>query len=206
MMFKDATRKSCIVILCTITAWAFYFFIPRNSDVAKWNAYWEKKQLASSTKQSLSSTQQHRKGVRKDIWFAGEDTLRLHYRIESESSTLTLVPIGSKFDVIEDLQGIKGWMHDKLYFDGPRKIPMQQVRTFDAEQGTYKYTAQNFLANSVAISLFRMPSHVLPTQTIQDTPFLRGIAQDVSFSVSGKSPQFQAQHFKAILKPQEKTP
>jgi hypothetical protein len=204
-MFHRAARLSSLFALGAICVWGLYFFIPRNSDVDKWHRYWEKKQLASSNKKSLSaSTQQHRKGVRKDIWFSQDDGSRLHYRIESESSTLTLVPVKNKWDVIEDLQGIKGWTHDKLYYEGPERAPMQQVRFFDAQQGTYQYSMQKFLANSVALSLYRLPTHVLPTETIKDVPFLKGNANNVSFSVSEKNPQFQAQHFKAILKPQEK--
>lgn len=206
-MFSRATRFSCLAAMIAILAWGFFFFIPRKSDIERWRRYWEKKQLASSTttKKALSSsTQQHRKGVRKDIWFSQEDGSRLHYRIESGSSVLTLVPIGNKWDVIEDLQGIKGWTHDKLYFEGIERSPMQQVRYFDAQQGTYQYSVQKFLANTVALSLYRLPTHILPTEAIPSSPFLNGNAQNVSFSVSGKSPQFQAQHFKAILKPQEK--
>ena len=45
--------------------------------------------MQSFTQKALSTTQQQRKGVVKEIWFTQEDNSRLHYRIFSESSLLT---------------------------------------------------------------------------------------------------------------------
>lgn len=76
---------------------------------------------------------------------------------------------------------------------------MQQIRFLAAEDGLYRYTTQEFLAQSVALSLYRLEGHNLPKETVTVKPFLKGIADDVSFAVSGKNPQFQAKHFKAEL-------
>jgi hypothetical protein len=73
---------------------------------------------------------------------------------------------------------------------------------FEAGEGTYQYTTQEFLAKSVALSLFRLPGHALPISLDINNAFLKGIAQDVSFSVSGKIPQFQAKRFQATLSTQ----
>jgi hypothetical protein len=146
-------------------------------------------------------THQNRSGVRKDLWLSQADRTRLHYRIDSKSSVLTLLPIDDKVDIIENLQQIQCWMQDKLYVQG--SAPMQQMRFFEADQGTYQYSSQKFTANSVALSLFRIPGIQLPTAVDPRTAFLRGIAQDVSFSVAGKTTQFQAQHFKATLLSQQ---
>jgi hypothetical protein len=51
----------------------------------------------------------------------------------------------------------------------------------------------------VALSLFRVPGVQLPTAIDPQAAFLRGVAQDVSFSIAGKATQFQAQRFKATL-------
>lgn len=181
--------------------WALQFCVVRSSDFATYRVSMEQGKQPTAKETLSTSTHQMRQGVRKDIWFAQEDGSRLHYRIESASSLLTLVPNQNKVDVIENLEHIKCWMQDKLY-SGEGKT-MQQARYLEADQGSYHYLTQQFIAQSVALSLHRLPGHLLPASFDPKTAFLRGIAQDVSFSVSGKLPQFQAQHFKATLKPNE---
>ena len=163
-----------------------------------------KTKVAAQTPTPFAADQK-RLGVRKDIWFTQEDQSRLHFRIDSNSSTLTLLPQDDKVDMIENLEGVRCWMQDKLYMTATG--PMQQMRYFEAKTGTYQLTSQQFLAHAVHLSLFRLPGSVLPTLLNPKTAFLRGIADDVSFSVAGKSPQFQADRFRATLKPsQEETP
>jgi hypothetical protein len=88
-------------------------------------------------------------------------------------------------------------MQDKLYAEGD--VVMQQMRFFEADQGVYQYSTGQFAANSVILSLFRVPGVQLPTTIDPSKAFLQGIAQDVSFSIAGKTTQFQAQKFKATL-------
>lgn len=158
-----------------------------------------KDQLMSS-QGNLSTTHQQRKNVKKEIYFVQEDGSRLHYRICSQSSLLTVQPKDQtkKIELHEKLEKIKCWMQDKLDYSAPGGGPTQQVRFLEAQEGVYSYTSQQFLAQSVALSLFRLNDHELPAQ-LTALPFLKGIAQDVSFTVSGKTPNFQAQQFKAEL-------
>jgi len=198
-MFRNATYFSILGFGVSALAWLFQFGIVRQSDIDLYYSFLEKDQIAPAF---ASTTHQMRQGVRKDIWFAQEDGSRLHYRIQSESSLLTLVPDKKKVEVIENLEKIKCWMQDKLY-EGANAAKMQQIRFFEADQGTYQYTTQKFLAQTVELSLFRLADHILPQTLDPKTSFLKGIAKDVSFSVSGKLPHFQAQQFKAILKQQK---
>ena len=126
-----------------------------------------------------------------------EDNTRLEYRIESERSLLTARPVGKKCDLVEKLEKIRCWMQDKILISTSGAAPMQQIRFFKAQEGTYCYSAQEFLAQTVALSLYRLPGETIPSQAINTPPFLQGIAEDVSFSVSGKNPQFHAQQFRA---------
>lgn len=154
--------------------------------------------------QSLSdNATQTREGVRKEIWFTQEDASRLQYRIESDSSVLTLAPRDGKFDIIENLSNIRCWMQEKLY--EVSNASMQQIRFLQAKEGTYYFRQQQFLANAVALSLFRLPGHQLQTPESTREAFLKGNAADISFSVSGKTPQFEAHQFTASLR-QEDTP
>ena len=197
-MFSRITTVSLVLLFSVTTVWGLSFGRAHDKDYAACRLIKEQEEAASK-KSLVTTTHQHRKGVVKEIYFSQEDNTRLHYRIESESSSLTLKPDGRKLDLIEKLDKIKCWMQDKLYTTTPGSKPMQQMRFLEAEDGIYRYASQQFLAQSVGLSLFRLPGHELPLGLNRDIPFMRGVAQDVSFSVSGKTPQFHAQHFKALL-------
>lgn len=197
-MFRKASTF-CWLLLGVVTfLWGVSLTRIRASDIAFVKKALKEEKLASTTNM-FSTTEQQRKGVVKEIWFSQEDQTRLHYRIASESSHLTIKPEGKSFDLIEKLEKIQCWMQDKLYDTTGTAGPMQQIRYFAAQEGSYRYTSQEFLAQSVALSLFRLGGHDLPKGKVAGRPFLKGVAQDVSFAISGKSPQFQAKHFKAEL-------
>lgn len=184
------------IMMPVIGIWIYQMAVVRSSDVERFRERLQKREIASS--EAHSQTNQHRKQVRKDIWFSQSDGSRLHYQIASEGSLLTLMPVNNKFDIVESLQGVKCWMQDKLSQDGENE--MQQARLIEAETGLYRYTTQEFSANSVLLSLFKLPGHVLPLEPLEsDEPFLRGIAQDISVIFNGKTPQFQAENFEATV-------
>jgi hypothetical protein len=185
--------------------WIFHFCFVRKSDLEKYRALMQKQQeIDTSSKTVTRSTYQTRESVRKDIWIADANSDRLHYRIESKSSLLKLIPKEHKSEIIEQLQGIKCWMQDKLYAASEAATPMQQVRYLEADQGTYRYNSQHFDANSVSLSLLRLPGHLLSFPfDPQAEPFLKGVAQNVSFSIDEGIPKFQARNFKATLKGSE---
>lgn len=203
-MYKQATLFSIAGLGIILLVSLFHLTIVRQSDIDQFKKFASKgKEVATSA--PFKAANQEREGVRKEIWFTQEDHSRLHYRIDSKTSTLTLLPTEEKVDIIENLQHIKCWMQDKLYLSGGN--PMQQMRFFEADTGTYQYTTQQFLAKTVALSLFRFPGHALALHFDNDDAFLCGIAQDVSFSVSGNTSKFQAERFKATLKAQsQETP
>jgi hypothetical protein len=197
-MFQKTTVFCSLLLAIFTLFWGYSLFHIRSEDIALIKQKIAEQELVSS-KTIFSTTQQQRKGVVKEIWFSQEDDSRLHYRIFSETSLLTIKPEGKGFDLIEKLEKIKCWMQDKLYEASSEVGPMQQVRFFAAEEGLYRYASQEFLAQTVALSLYRLVGHELPKETLSSKPFLQGIAKDVSFAVSGKNPQFKAKHFKAEL-------
>ncbi|HEY2809770.1 MAG TPA: hypothetical protein VGJ00_00030 [Rhabdochlamydiaceae bacterium] len=200
-MFQRATLYSFTCFALMTLVLGLLFVRMRSTDVEACRRL-QVKDKASSSQGLINTTHQQRKNVKKEIYFLQEDNSRLHYRIFSQSSLLTMQPsnAGKKIALNEKLEKIQCWMQDKLYYSSPGVDPMQQVRFFEAEEGVYCYTSQQFLAQTVVLSLFRLPEHDLP-QTAKTSPFLRGIAKDVSFAVSGKTPSFKAQHFKAELAP-----
>ena len=199
MLKKQALLYSLAAGLFILLSVAKICFVT-SDDLRHYKALVEEyKQIAA---QSLTqSTTQTRSGVRKDIFFTQDDASRLQYRIESESSVLTLAPINNKMDIVENLHNIRCWMQEKLF--DMQTAPSQQIRYLKANEGTYRFSQQQFLANSVALSLFRLPGHTLSTPTSTEKAFLKGLADEVSFSVSGKTPQFVAHHFTASLRQED---
>lgn len=199
MLYTRATLISSAVLFMLTMVWLICFCMIREKDLHFYQNLMKEKAIATSNV-SYSSTNQLRKGVRKDIWFAQDDDSRLQYRIESVASVLTLLPVKNKFEVIETLQNIKCWTQDKLYFTGAALEPMQQARYLEANEGIYHYGSQQFNAQGVTLSIFHLPGHKLSTHYLDSKKaFLSGLAKSVSFTVSGKTPQFQAEQFKASL-------
>lgn len=199
LMFKKARFFSFLCLTVLSIFWVSKTVVLRKSDLKAYrNLQIKAKEVA--TTRSQSSTQQTRQGVRKDLWVSQEEGKRLQYRIDSESSVLNLIPNAEKFDIVENLRGIQCWMQDKLYV--ANKKNMQQIRFFEAEEGVYRYSSQEFLAKTVSLSFFRLPGSTLPLTSNPTAAFLKGVAEGVSFSISGKDPQFHAQRFKATLQSQ----
>jgi hypothetical protein len=199
-MFKRAILITSFLMAVLSIGWLYKLTYLSAADRVQFKALAKAGKAIAKASQNQQA-HQNRSSVRKDLWLSQQDKSRLHYRIDSKSSVLTLLPIDDKVDIIENLQQIQCWMQDKLYAQG--NVPMQQMRFFEADQGIYQYSTQRFAANSVALSLFRVPGTALPGAVDPKTAFLRGIAQDVSFSVAGKTTQFQAQRFKATLLSQQ---
>jgi hypothetical protein len=199
-MFKRYTLYTSLICGLTGLLWLFSIAWMQTGDKERYQRLLKRKQEISSASKSLSSsTHQVREEVRKDLYVAQSDaSSRLHYQIKSKKSLLTLVPSGRHFDITENLEGVVCAMQDKLYASG--QAPMQQMRYFEADHGVYRYTSQQLVAQDVSLSLFRIPGHELPPAIDPRLAFLKGIAQDVSFSIAGNTPQFQAKHFKASFK------
>lgn len=197
-MFKKITLFSLLSFCFLALLWIVCFGLVRDSDYAAYRMQKERQEDAS-VKTLAQTANQNRKGVVKEIYFAQEDHSRLQYRIESDASVLTLKPEGSKFDLIEKLEKMRCWMQDKIEQTPSQSTPVQQMRYLEAEEGIYRYTAQQFLAQSVALSLYRIEGRDLPTNLARHRPFLSGVAQDVSFAVTGKLPSSRRSTLKRPL-------
>ncbi len=195
-MFKKAIFSYTFFLVGVIAAWLFVTLHVSQKDIQKFQALKQKGQAIAAASHA-SATKQNRAGVRKDLWITQEGGRRLHNRIESASSVLTLTPIDDHLDIIEHLNQIQCSLQEKI-IEQDGKVS-QQVRYFDADSGIYQYSINSFTAQTVALSLYRLPGSDLPKTFDKKTPYLKGVAKDVSFAVAGKASQFQAKHFKATF-------
>lgn len=186
---KASKMAAGISILLTLGV-VFLFVVPRRVDrmVNVPLAY----QLAMG-KEPMSTTNQKRSHVRKDMFILQKDGMRLHYRIDSEVSTLQLVPKKDKIDIVENLSHIQGWMQEKVFDNS------QQIKYFVAGSGTWSYNNQQFLASSVQLSLMKLPGTTFPECMEEKKAFLQGIAEGVEFTLLGKKPSFIAKKFQASM-------
>jgi len=142
------------------------------------------------------TSKQTRSNVRKDIWITDAFGQRLHHRIESDRSLITLHPKKSSINVLENLFGIRCWIQERTT-NG--KNTFQQVRFVLAEEGTYFYKDQSFRAYDVLLSIYKVPQSTLPVSLSSYTPYLRGNAESITFSMEKGTPRFVASRFKASL-------
>jgi|GEM_PF-4794011 len=144
---------------------------------------------------------QYRTRVQKDLWLQQDS--RLHCHIESESSTLALSPLQHKrLDVSEKLHSLQCWMQEKLYFK--QLSPMQQVRVFKADEGTYQYSNQTLKTSHALFSLLELPGNQLPTSLQLPNNCFKGSAKKLSFSFSEKRHQkIEAEEFKLLSPTQD---
>lgn len=198
-MFKRASRVGKIIFALLLFGCVAQFCIVRKKDITTYKKLLQDYETHSTVRSLPNAAHQIRTTVDKEIWFTQEDRTRLHYRIHGQSSLLTLEPIDKKIHIVENLNQVQCWMQDRLYVQTASNEPMQQMRFWEADHGVYRYTTQQLLAQDVNISIFRLPGHALPYTCDPRIAFLNGIANNVSFSITGKTPQFEANQFKATL-------
>jgi hypothetical protein len=145
-MFKKAVFSYTFMLVGIVAAWLFLTLHISSKDLMRFKELKKKGQAIASTSKSSSATQ-NRAGVRKDLWITQEGGKRLHNKIESASSILTLTPIDDHMEIIENLHQIRCSMQDKIINENGKIT--QQVRYFDANSGLYQYSISRFSAETV---------------------------------------------------------
>jgi hypothetical protein len=180
---------------------AIYFtlniFTLKPKDIKKYHKILNRKaKLTSSKAFKRKPIDQKRTNVQKDI-FLIQNNSRLHFRIFSKNSTLKITEKQSSIELIENLKNIKCFAQDKIHYNLENKRFEQKIRYFTAKEGTYAYPSHKFLTSSINLSFFDLPGKTLPPDINSFTPYLKGVAREVSFFLKDKSPKLNAHHFRA---------
>jgi len=191
-VFKKASLGYSSALVAVITLSLFFSFRQSLSDLK----HFKKPDAVIRA----VSAEQHRGAVSKDLWIAEGVGKRLHDKIESHSSTLILTPKKKQLEIVEHLNGVHGTMQERV------DQSVQHVRLFDANTGTYEYSTGRLTAQTVSLALFRLPGSDLPSSFSHAIPYLAGVAEDVTFAVTGKASQFQAKQFRATFAEKESLP
>ncbi len=187
-MFKKTTFFALFTVLTLWTLLLFTLFKIKPSDYSNF----EKLQRKETIFQPIC---QLRQGVQKDIWFS-ENGEKRHFSIFSQRSELTLHLLSKEPEVMERLFHIECLLQDKLFLDANGN-PWQELRYFTAEEGVYLFPSYRFLCPKMEVSFYQAPSHLLPATLTNNKSFLTGVASDVSFDLSEKTPSFFAHHLTA---------
>jgi hypothetical protein len=191
-MFLKAIGISAFLLVFILSLLIVQVGWVRSQDFARYQA---KEKIPSN---SSTSVHQRRRGVCKDIWLTQEGgKTRIHQRIESQSSVLSLLTKDNKVDVIENLKNVRACMQEKSPFE-KGGIMRQHIRYFEANQSSYYYLKKQLLAKEVTIFLLDLPGDKLPEKCPLERAYLNGVAEDIVFSISSHH-NFTAKQFKAHL-------
>lgn len=88
-----------------------------------------------------------------------------------------------------------------ITLDLPGLMPMQIIRFIDANDATYEYKTDRFVADNVRISRYAIPGHQLREVGQQAAPLMSGTAKHVEFSLKneGRDFNFKAHQLKAAF-------
>lgn len=181
-MFRSRIIISTAFTLAASIFWFSFLYQKPNSQPLTRNTY-------TTTKEA----RQNRNNVRKDLWIAQTPTERVCNRIESDHSLLVFRPKGNSMELFEQLTGIRCWIQEKTSTNG------QQVRFFVAKEGLYRYQGQQFEARDVFLSMYKLSTAPFSFNLTNNTPFMQGTAERVTFSLQNGAPAFQAHKFQASL-------
>ncbi len=139
--------------------------------------------------------EQERQIVYKDLWIIDGDQ-RLHFQLACDSSTLEFDFDGSRAKVVEHMRGVRGIIQEKLYHDASGQ-PMQDFRYLVAENASYHYNSNLFIANEATLTHFRTKGHALIDSADGLEPVLTGTARSAEFKLADGGIDFHAHHLKA---------
>jgi len=153
-------------------------------------------QLLSQKTLEKEPIQQLRQGVQKDIWRMEGDQ-RLHLRLKSDQSHLSLIQKKKKIEVIELLKKTECLIQEKIDL----AAQTQNIKSLKTEEGVYSFPAHSFFSNTVEMAFYQIPGITLPLSLITEQPFLEGVAQEITLSATNKTPSFHAQFLKLRFDP-----
>jgi len=133
--------------------------------------------------------------VRKEIWHT-QGHQRLHYLIESDTSTFWITSSSKKLHVQEVMTPVVCMIQERLN-DNPS--PTQELKILQAAQGIYDFTKRSFSTQDVQLSFYILPGSQLPDTLPIEPAHFQGSAHNACFTLTSQGPSFHAEKFKAYL-------
>lgn len=203
-MKKQLFYTFLIVFFCLLTISVLQLFYLKPQDRLKYSRLMQaqKKAARFSKKEPIH---QQRFNVQKDIWYL-ENGMRLHFSLFSTDSFLSLKEKNGKFELVEDLKNLHCFAQEKIYFNSHTHQWEQKLRYFKAKKGTYLFPSHQFLSDMINLYFYDLEGTDLPKDITPFSPYLKGVASQVSFMFSDKKSHFKAYHFKASFDTAQEMP
>ena len=190
-----------LLILFSFLAFSFFtykVFLIGEKDIEEYHAILNRKSDLTSCKSlKREPLYQTRQNVQKDIYLTQSNNQRLHFRIFSKSSTICLIEKKYGIELLEDLKNLDCLVQDKICFNSQNNKYNQQLRYFTAKKGSYIYPSHKFTTDTINLEFFDIPGKDLPENIDLYRSYLKGFAKGVSFTLTDKSPELTAEHFRA---------
>lgn len=141
---------------------------------------------------------QDRQGVQRDIWYQKEGDSRLQISLNSEISELSFEKYGNTNEIIESMQGFKGFIQEELFYDEEVK-PMQHVRYIEAETAVYNYRTHVLIAERAKMICYSASGHDLIPSLEGVEPTVTAVAQSLEISILEKEFLVKANQLRTII-------
>lgn len=128
-------------------------------------------ELRSKQQLGQEPAHQKRQTVQKDLWSGGEN--RTHFRLKSNGSELTLRQRKDKFEAVEQFEDFECCLQEAVH---PSK-GVQEIRYITGKAGTYSFPSHEFLATEALLAFYEVPGISLPSEEIENPPFLWATAE-----------------------------
>lgn len=186
MLFRRALLFSSFLIV-SVSFLAYFLHIqPRPSGISAYRKLVrESAERHSRRALERAPARQTREGVQKDIW-AIDGTERLHFRLNSKYSELTLKQKKDKIEAVEELQQIRCWIQEKV----DPTAQMQQVRTLTAQEGAYYFPSHRFSAHTVHLAFYNLPGFELPKEILPSPPLFSLLSNQALLTCRGECAPF----------------
>lgn len=198
-MFKGKIYVLILIFLTAAAYTAWFFHAPTSRD---YHFYQRLMTVSDGDRQPVQNqalAQQERIHVNKQFIF-NQGNQRLQWRLESETSNVSLNQIGHSIEFVEKLHEMVCTMQEKIVQgiseDNPSSF--QLIRRIEAKDATYRYKYKQLWADHVKLTRYRIPDNYWIQNFSPYKPFMEGNAQSIQLTFA-KEPLFKAQGFQAVL-------
>lgn len=165
-----------------------FFYSLFSVSKEEWSAFEAKTAIPANKTQGAA--RQERMETEKALLLSQGDERR-YATLHSQSSTL-FYSEGEGFT--ENMRGIRLLYQEELFPEG------QQILLLTADEALYDEKAQILKAESVEMSRYRIPGHLMPASLTQ-SPFFKGKADRVDVTLTAEGPILNADGLKAEFFP-----
>jgi hypothetical protein len=145
-------------------------------------------------RKKLEISHQYRFGIVKDLWISQEKG-RYHHHLLAPESTVTLIQSEKGIDAVEDLEEIQCWIQQQT----PPFNEKERIQYIKAENGTYFYLQQEFLAKQMKFACYDQPPGPFSSDIPLSQLLFKGKADAAYFQFCHHHPEFNADHFEVEL-------